>query len=129
MTAITRLSLSPLVQSAILSSPRSKERAVKGSEMLATGKVQRLADAPAGVDRWLVYGSGDQPYRVSIAGGTCDCPDRAQTCKHLHACLLKCTRQNNGIFVCLTPTCSHLQSDWHIARRTSRNDSFNNRQG
>ena len=86
MTTPTRLALSPLVQAAILSNPRSKERAVKGSELLALGKVQRLADAPLGVDRWLVYGSSAQPYRVSVAGGTCDCPDRAQTCKHLHAC-------------------------------------------
>ena len=85
MTTPTRLALSPLVAAAIARSPKCGVRAFKGSELLANGKVQRLADAPLGVDRWLVYGSGDQPYRVSVAADTCTCPDRAQACKHLHA--------------------------------------------
>ncbi len=86
MIAITRHEISPILSAAILAFPRSKDRAVKGSELLATGKVQRLADAPAGVDRWLVYGSSAQPYNVSLANDSCDCPDRADTCKHKHAC-------------------------------------------
>ncbi len=85
-TTPTRLEISPILTAAILAFPGSKDRAVKGSELLATGKVQRLADAPAGVDRWLVYGSGSEPYAVSLANDACDCPDRAATCKHKHAC-------------------------------------------
>ena len=86
MTTFLRADISPLMNAAILAFPGSKDRAVKGSELLATGKVQRLADAPAGVDRWLVYGSGSEPYAVSLANDACDCPDRAATCKHKHAC-------------------------------------------
>ncbi len=85
-TTPTRHEISPLMNAAILAFPGSKDRAVRGSELLATGKVQRLADAPAGVDRWLVYGSGSEPYAVSLANDSCDCPDRAATCKHKHAC-------------------------------------------
>ncbi len=84
-TTITRHEISPLMTAAILAFPQSKDRAVKGSELLATGKVQRLADA-GGADRWLVYGSSAQPYAVSLANDSCDCPDRAATCKHKHAC-------------------------------------------
>lgn len=86
MQTFTRQDISPLMNAAILAFPPTKERAVKGSELLATGKVQRLADAPAGVDRWLVYGSSAQPYNVSLALDSCTCPDRAATCKHKHAC-------------------------------------------
>ncbi len=85
-TTFLRAQISPLMNAAILALPGSKDRAVKGSELLATGKVQRLADAPLGVDRWLVYGSGAEPYSVSRANDSCDCPDRAATCKHKHAC-------------------------------------------
>ncbi len=85
MITITRHEISPLMTAAILAFPQSKDRAVKGSELLATGKVQRLADA-GGADRWLVYGSGSEPYNVSLANDSCDCPDRAATCKHKHAC-------------------------------------------
>ena len=85
-TTFLRAQISPILTAAILAFPQSKDRAVKGSELLATGKVQRLADAPAGVDRWLVYGSSAQPYNVSLANDSCDCPDRAATCKHKHAC-------------------------------------------
>ncbi len=84
-TTITRHEISPILTAAILAFPQSKDRAVKGSELLATGKVQRLADAD-GADRWLVYGSGSEPYAVSLGNDSCTCPDRAATCKHKHAC-------------------------------------------
>ena len=84
-TTFLRAQISPLMTAAILAFPQSKDRAVKGSELLATGKVQRLADA-GGADRWLGYGSGSGPYNVSLANDSCTCPGRAATCKHKHAC-------------------------------------------
>lgn len=82
--------LSPFIDAALAASPRSKERPVKGAELLLAGQVQRV-----GVDSWLVYGSGEKPYNVSIHAGTCDCKDGAaqrsalgqKLCKHMYACM------------------------------------------
>ncbi|MFZ1756807.1 MAG: hypothetical protein WBO46_23180 [Caldilineaceae bacterium] len=87
---ITLNALSPFVDAAILASPRSKDRAVKGAMLLTQGKVQRIS-----VDGWLVYGSGSEPYQVSIHAGTCDCGDRSaqvsklgqKLCKHMYAAM------------------------------------------
>ena len=49
--------------------PLARERAVKGAELVASGKVRKLAGP-----LWLVQGSGDT-YIVDLAAGTCDCPD------------------------------------------------------
>ena len=70
--------------------PLARERAVKGAELAATGKVRKLAGL-----LWVVQGSGDT-YIVDLAAGTCDCPDgRAphdadgrKFCKHFCAVLL-----------------------------------------
>ena len=70
--------------------PVAHERAVKGAELAATGKVHTLAGS-----LWAVEGSGDT-YIVDVAAGTCDCPDgRAphdeqgrKFCKHMCAVLL-----------------------------------------
>jgi len=88
---VTRLSLSPLVDAALQASPLSKERPVKGMELLLAGRVQRIS-----ADRWLVYGSTSEPYDVSIHAGTCDCGDRVaptsklgqKLCKHMYAAML-----------------------------------------
>lgn len=85
MITPTRLELSPLVATAITTHPHTGERAVRGAELLIAGKVQRLPDDRRGADHWLVYGSADQPYRVSIEMDTCNCPDNNRNCKHLHA--------------------------------------------
>lgn len=87
---LTRFALSPMIDAALAASPRSKERPVKGAELLLAGQVQRT-----GVDRWLVYGTGGAPYNVSIHAGTCDCPDQGaplsplgqKLCKHMYACM------------------------------------------
>ena len=86
---LTRNTLSPFVDAALAASPKSKERPVKGMELLLAGKVQRVSS-----DRWLVYGSGE-PYNVSIHAGTCDCKDQGaqrsplgqKLCKHMYACM------------------------------------------
>ena len=70
--------------------PLARERAVKGAELAATGKVRKLAGP-----LWAVLGSGDT-YIVDLAAGTCDCPDgRAphdadgrKFCKHYCAVVL-----------------------------------------
>jgi len=70
--------------------PIAHERAVKGAELVAAGKVHRWVGS-----FWLVNGSGDD-YIVDVAAGTCDCPDgRAphdtqgrKMCKHMCAVLL-----------------------------------------
>lgn len=70
--------------------PIARERAVKGAELVAAGKVHRWVGS-----FWLVNGSGDD-YIVDVAAGTCDCPDgRAphdtqgrKMCKHMCAVLL-----------------------------------------
>ena len=70
--------------------PLARERAVKGAELAATGKVRKLAGP-----LWVVQGSGDT-YIVDLAAGTCDCPDgRAphdgegrKFCKHFCAVVL-----------------------------------------
>ena len=49
--------------------PLARERAVKGAELVASGKVRKLAGS-----LWLVQGTGDT-YIVDLAAGTCDCPD------------------------------------------------------
>lgn len=65
-------------------------RAVRGAELVATGRVRHLAGP-----LWLVEGSSAEPYCVDVDAGTCDCPDgRApqvdgrRMCKHLCAVLL-----------------------------------------
>ena len=70
--------------------PIAHERAVKGAELAAQGRVHRLAGS-----LWAVEGSGDT-YIVDVQAGTCDCPDgRAphdeqgrKFCKHMCAVLL-----------------------------------------
>ena len=70
--------------------PIAHERAIKGAELVAAGKVHRWVGS-----FWLVNGSGDD-YIVDVAAGTCDCPDgRAphdtqgrKMCKHMCAVLL-----------------------------------------
>ena len=61
MIAPTALELSPLLTTAITAQPRTGDRAVRGAELLRTGKVQRLADDVRGADHWLVYGSAAHP--------------------------------------------------------------------
>ena len=71
--------------------PLARERAVKGAELVASGKVRKLAGP-----LWLVEGSNGEPYVVDLAAGTCDCPDgRAphdadgrKFCKHYCAVML-----------------------------------------
>ena len=70
--------------------PVAHERAVKGAELVVTGKVHHLVGA-----FWLVNGHGDD-YIVDLVAGSCDCPDgRAphdaegrKLCKHMCAVLL-----------------------------------------
>ena len=70
--------------------PLARERAVKGAELVASGKVRKLAGP-----LWLVQGSGDT-YIVDLAAGTCDCPDGKaphdaegrKFCKHYCAVML-----------------------------------------
>ena len=70
--------------------PLARERAVKGAELAATGKVRKLAGP-----LWVVKGSGDT-YIVDLAAGTCDCPDGKaphdaegrKFCKHYCAVML-----------------------------------------
>ena len=70
--------------------PLAGFRAVRGAELVASGKVRKLAGP-----LWLVEGSGDT-YIVDLAAGTCDCPDgRAphdgegrKFCKHFCAVVL-----------------------------------------
>ena len=70
--------------------PLARERAVKGAELAATGRVRHLAGP-----LWLVEGTGDT-YVVDLAAGSCDCPDgRAphdadgrKFCKHYCAVML-----------------------------------------
>lgn len=69
--------------------PVAHERAVKGAELAATGKVHRL-----GGSLWAVTGS--DTYIVDLAAGVCDCPDSraphddagVKMCKHMCAVLL-----------------------------------------
>jgi uncharacterized Zn finger protein len=69
--------------------PVAHERAVKGAELAATGKVHKLVGYLWAVD-------GTDTYIVDVAAGTCDCPDgRAphdeqgrKFCKHMCAVLL-----------------------------------------
>ena len=70
--------------------PQAGERAVRGAELVAAGKVHHLVGSI-----YLVNGSGDD-YIVDVAAGTCDCPDgRAphdaagrKFCKHVCAVVL-----------------------------------------
>ena len=70
--------------------PLARERAVKGAELAATGRVRHLAGP-----LWLVAGTGDT-YIVDLAAGTCDCPDGKaphdaegrKFCKHYCAVML-----------------------------------------
>lgn len=70
--------------------PTAHERAVRGAELAARGKVHKLAGS-----LWAVEGCGDT-YIVDVAAGTCDCPDgRAphdedgrKFCKHMCAVML-----------------------------------------
>lgn len=50
--------------------PLARERAVKGAELAATGRVRHLAGP-----LWLVDGSAGATWCVDLAAGTCDCPD------------------------------------------------------
>lgn len=92
---ITRWSLSPLIQSAILECPSAGVRAVLAAELLLAGHIQRQPDDANGNDNWTVSGSRSQNYQVSIRRGTCDCPDSQapmgvhgeKLCKHMRACL------------------------------------------
>ena len=78
--------------------PVAHERAVKGAELAATGKVHKLVGS-----LWVVNGSGDD-YIVDVAAGTCDCPDgRAphdnagvKMCKHMCAVMLSEGRGRDG---------------------------------
>jgi len=81
----TWLLLSPLLTAAITTQPATGDRAVRGAEILISGKVHRLADDRHGADHWLVYGSAAQPYAVSVEEGRCNCPDSKRPCKHIHA--------------------------------------------
>ena len=77
--------------------PVAHERAVKGAELAATGKVHRL-----GGSLWAVTGS--DTYIVDVQAGTCDCPDsRAphdeqgrKFCKHMCAVMLSEGRGRDG---------------------------------
>lgn len=100
-STMTRLSLSPMIDSALARFPQAGERAVKAAELLLAGKVQRLDNDSQGRDRWAVYGSASlpdgtpRPYSVSIKRGTCDCGDRTaptspagqKLCKHMIAAM------------------------------------------
>ena len=87
MATMTRYELGGRLAALI---PTAKERAVKGAELVATGKVHKLVGSI-----WLVNGHGDD-YIVDLAAGACDCPDgRAphdeqgrKFCKHMCAVLL-----------------------------------------
>ena len=65
-------------------------RAVRGAELVASGKVRKLAGP-----LWLVQGSCDT-YCVDLSTGTCDCPDGKaphdadgrKWCKHYCAVVL-----------------------------------------
>lgn len=99
-STLTRLTLSPMIDSAIARFPVG-ERAVKAAELLLAGKAQRVTDDAQGRDQWAVYGDAKDtnghpiPYTVSIKAGTCGCRDLAaprspsgqKLCKHMLACM------------------------------------------
>lgn len=72
--------------------PMAHERAVRGAELVATGKVTRIADGR----QFFVAGHTSAYYVVDLDAGTCNCPDgRApkaadgrRLCKHMCAALL-----------------------------------------
>ena len=72
--------------------PIAHERAVRGAELVAKGRVTQIAGGP----QFFVAGSRGSFYVVDLTAGSCNCPDgRAphdhagrKYCKHVCAALL-----------------------------------------